>query len=172
MFDEGVIVPDRTLFPLDRPPRLVDRWWLHTAHTLVAAWSILVGVDVVVAQLIGHVSVGPTLDVFPEPIQWAAGIMAIIGGTAVLLAIYCDTCSHSLDTAWVIERAGWTLIVTAFTAFAVSVIMFDFDHVTGALLRALVAAIGAARLWELQKIAERAEAGIQAAQTEGAPAPC
>ena len=154
-------MPDRVLFPLTRPPSWRDRWWLHTAHTLVAVWSLVIGLSIVAAQLTPLV-VSPSLDVFPEPVEWATGIMAALGGLTVMAALYCNRCDWSLDTTWALERAGWTLITTSFAAFSLAVTLYNADYAAGALLRALIAAVGLVRLRELAKIADRAEAGVRA----------
>ena len=107
-------MPDRHY--LRQPPlRLRDHVLAHPG-TVVTAWScVVISVYLMVDMLIIGWAASPSLVALPE---WVKGIMSIfffVGGLMAWIGLVWRP--HRADLSWALERAGWTIIISASLAF-------------------------------------------------------
>lgn len=107
-------MPDRHY--LRQPPlRLRDHVLAHPG-TVVTAWScVVISVYLLVDMFLLDWTASPSLVNLPE---WVKGIMAIfflVGGLMTWIGLVWRP--QRADLSWALERAGWTIIISASLAF-------------------------------------------------------
>lgn len=163
--------------PRNEPASWGDRLLSHPGLVLVAWWSMMVAIQVVLDPFVPSALFSRSLGEIPAWLGSAMGSTIGGGGTAVLIGILNRWDNRT--RAWAVEKAGWVLLSAGWVAYAL-VVMRAYPGSTISwgtpMVYALIAVVRctALRLTERDAMTKRdaiATGELSAAPDEAPPAP-